>query len=424
MPTKKKVSQKQKQKQSVVVNVNVAKAKARSKSSAKKSRGYGGGGGGGGGAGGSVSVQMPPQIYASPLDKLTPAMYGSQGQQIQQRSMEELLKNFLSNQEKQQTNTGFKSLGGESQLRSTSEFIPYDDSSNKSFRSLGGESQLRSTSEFIPYDDSSDKSFRSLGSLSSLPGSSSLSYKPPSLNSLGSWSNINSDSSLDSNSLLDSLKSKTASTSIYSRIPSSSGSFTFSDDVSEISRPIPDDISELTDPSYMSINSDDYARQRLEYFRDKIFKETGVMPIPFQNEERTYLKASEPDYEKNVPKFSQNEAQVSQKNIYESSRRPQKRPPVKVELDEESISYKGTPATRASGTPASKVNIIPFEDEMSSDSLSNYSTDSLNTNPFPKNIYNKMMGLNVIPFDEQMSVDSLNTNPFPKNMYNKMMGFS
>ena len=398
MPTKKKVSQKQKQKQSVVVNVNVAKAKARSKSSAKKSRGYGGGGGGGGGAGGSVSVQMPPQIYASPLDKLTPAMYGSQGQQIQQRSMEELLKNFLSNQEKQQTNTGFKSLGGES--------------------------QLRSTSEFIPYDDSSDKSFRSLGSLSSLPGSSSLSYKPPSLNSLGSWSNINSDSSLDSNSLLDSLKSKTASTSIYSRIPSSSGSFTFSDDVSEISRPIPDDISELTDPSYMSINSDDYARQRLEYFRDKIFKETGVMPIPFQNEERTYLKASEPDYEKNVPKFSQNEAQVSQKNIYESSRRPQKRPPVKVELDEESISYKGTPATRASGTPASKVNIIPFEDEMSSDSLSNYSTDSLNTNPFPKNIYNKMMGLNVIPFDEQMSVDSLNTNPFPKNMYNKMMGFS
>jgi len=67
-------------------------------------------------------------------------------------------------------------------------------------------------------------------------------------------------------------------------------------------------------------------------------------------------------------------------------RRPDRRPPVRIELDEESITY---------GTPSSNnVNVIPYEDEMSS-SYSDFSSDSLNTlNPYPKNIYNKIMGYN------------------------------
>lgn len=346
MPTKKKVSQKQKQRQSVVVNVNVAKARARAsaKKSGAKSRGYGGGGGGGGGAGGSVSVQMPPQIYASPLDRLTPAMYGSQGQQIQQKSMDDLLRNFLSNQQNQQANTGFRSLGSEPQLRSKSEFIPYDDSSEKSFKSLG----------------SAQSSY--------YPGSSSVSYNPSSASSLSSQ---------------------------------------FSDNVSEMTE---DDYYEYGNfRSNKPITVDDIKKNNL--------------PSPFQNEERSYLSASEPDYESTAPKFSQNESRVSQGNIYESIkniepaaidrsskhfydmlnrmeektqkeinkltpqipepfRRPDRRPPKRIELDDESI---------LTGTPASKVNIIPFEDDMSS---STFSSDSLNTNPFPKNIYNKMMGFN------------------------------
>jgi len=241
MPTKKKVSQKQKQRQSVVVNVNVAKARA--KSSAKKS-----GKGGSGGRGGRGSVMMlPPPIYASPLDRLTPGMYNSQGQQIQQRSMEDLLKNFLSNQQNQQTNTGF--------------------------RSLGGEPQLTSKSEFIPYDDSSSKSFRSLGSLSSFPGSSSVSYNPS----------------------------------------------------------LRDDVSEMSD----SLNAQWERFQGQEDFRDELKKdllktrpdrESIDIPPPFQNEEKSYLSASEPDYESTAPKFSQNEARVSQGNIYESLKKQE--PPV------------------------------------------------------------------------------------------------
>jgi len=389
MPTKKVQKQKQKQRQSVVVNVNLAKARA--KTSAKKS------GKGGGGGRGSV-MMLPPPIYASPLDRLTPGMYNSQGQQIQQRSMEELLKGFLSNQQNQQTNTGFKSLGG-------------------------AEPQLRSTSSFIPYDDSSDKSFRSLGSLSSFPGS------------LGSWSNINSDSSLGSFSS-DSLNPRTASTSRYpilssvgSSLSSKSFETSYPDYVSGMNGsygksygsgdPLPDDISELTDPTYMSEYSSISKPMSTESQYDRALASpfSSDIPNPFQNEERSYLKASEPDYESTAPKFTD----TPPESITEIIRRPQKRPPVRMSLDEESISYQGTPATRASGTPASKVNIIPFEDEMSSDSLSNYSRDSLNSNPFPKKIYNKMMGLNVIPFEDQMSVDSLNSNPFPKNMYNKMM---
>jgi len=67
-------------------------------------------------------------------------------------------------------------------------------------------------------------------------------------------------------------------------------------------------------------------------------------------------------------------------------RRPDRRPPVRVELDEDSLLY---------GTPSSNnINVIPYEDDMSS-SYSDFSSDSLNTlNPYPKNIYNKMMGYN------------------------------
>jgi len=371
MLTKKKVSQKQKQKQSVTVNISLEKAKARAKSSAKKS------GKGGGGGKGSV-MMLPPPIYTSSIDRLTPAMYGSQGQQIQQRGMEDLLRNFLTNQQNQQTNTGFRSLGS-------------------------AEPPLRSTSEFIPYDDSSDRSFRSLGSLSSLPGSSSLSYTPQ---SLGSWSNINSDSSLGSSTTSRYPILSSVGSSLSSTIPSSKSSISYEtlypDYVSGMNGsygsyrsgdPLPDNISELTDPSYMSEYSSDFTKPmstESQYDRVLASPFSSDIPIPFQNEERSYLKQSEPDYEKNAPKFTD----TPPESITEIIRRPNRRPPVRIELDEESITYQGTPATRASGTPASQVNVIPFEDEMSSDSLSNYSKDSLNTNPFPKNIYNKMMGFN------------------------------
>jgi len=339
MPTKKKVSQKQKQKQSVVVNVNVAKARA--KSSAKKS--------GKGGSGGRGSVMMlPPPIYASPLDRLTPGMYNSQGQQIQQRSMEELLKGFLSNQQNQQTNTGFKSLGG-------------------------AEPQLRSTSSFIPYDDSSDKSFRSLGSLSSFPGSLGSSTK-------GSFASTTSRYPILS-SVGSSLSSKSFETSYPDYVSGMNGSYGGSYGSGD---PLPDDISELTDPTYMSEYSSISKPMSTESQYDRALASpfSSDIPNPFQNEERSYLKASEPDYESTAPKFTD----TPPESITEIIRRPQKRPPVRMSLDEESISYQGT--------PASKVNIIPFEDEMSSDSLSNYSRDSLNSNPFPKKIYNKMMGFN------------------------------
>lgn len=102
MPTKKNVI-KQRQKQTTIVNINLAKAKARARASAKKS--------GAKSRGGRNSVMMlPPPIYTSPIDRLTPAMYSSQGQQIQQQSLDQLLKNFLSNQQNQQVGS-FKTLG-------------------------------------------------------------------------------------------------------------------------------------------------------------------------------------------------------------------------------------------------------------------------------------------------------------------------
>ena len=233
MPTKKKVSQKQKQRQSVVVNVNVAKARARA--SAKKS----------GKSGGRGSVMMlPPPIYTSPIDRLTPAMYGSQGQQIKEQPIEQLLKNFLSNQQNQQVGS-FKTLGS------------------------APESALPSKSEWLFADMSPSIGFRSLDSY---PRSSSASYNPMS-----------------------------------------------------------DNVSEMTDPSYMSelsqTNSERLdAQQVAENYKraglkppptnSKEYYERFGVPTPFQNEEKSYLIASEPDL--TAPKFSQNEARVSQKNIYES----------------------------------------------------------------------------------------------------------
>jgi hypothetical protein len=318
MPTKRVVKQKQKQKQRQSVTVNVNVAKSRSKSSAKKS---------GAKSKGRGSVMMlPPPIYASSIDRLTPAMYGSQGQQIQQKSMEDLLKNFLSNQQNQQTNTGFRSLGGEPQLTSKSEFIPYDDSSDKSFKSLG------SASNSYYY-----------------PGSSSESYRPKSYTSGSSNPDYVSGMSNTSSTIRGD--------------------------------PIPDNVSEMTDPSYMS---DPFSRSS-QY----------SLASPFSTDSL--------DYESTAPKFSQDEARVSQKNIYESIknlepaatdrsskhfydllnrmeektqkeidklempepfRRPERRPPIRLQID---------------------------DDEMTN---STFSTDSLETNPFPKNMYNKMMGFN------------------------------
>jgi len=279
MPTKRVVKQKQKQKQSVTVNISLAKA--RSKSSAKKS--------GKKGSGRGSVMMLPPPIYVSPIDRLTPAMYGSQGQQIQQKSMEDLLKNFLSNKQKQ-----------------TAPITP-----NKL-------------------------------------GSSSVSYNPRTR-----------------------------------------------DDVSEISD---SDRSYLTDSYSLNTQWDKYNRHLNEdekgrRLREDFNKFKDNIPTPFQNEERTYLKASEPDFESTAPKFSQDEARVSQGNIYESIknfeptdmsskyfnnmlnrmeektqkeisnlqipepfRRPDRRPPVRIQLeDDENV---------------------------------------LSENPFPKNIYNKMMGFN------------------------------
>jgi hypothetical protein len=210
MPTKKNVSQKQRQKQSVTVNISLAKAKARAKSSAKKS--------GKGGSRGSI-MMLPPPIYASPLDRLTPGMYNSQGQQIQQRSMEELLKGFLSNQQNQQVGS-FKTLG-------------------------------------------------------TAPGSSSVSYNP-------------NKSGVDAKEFQNEVLKKLSPEEQKQR---------------------------------------EKAKKNIEKMYQDILRKReseSNIPTPFQNEERSYLKASEPDYD--APQFSQNEARVSQGNIYESLKKQE--PPV------------------------------------------------------------------------------------------------
>jgi hypothetical protein len=111
MPTKKKLvqKQKQKQKQSVVVNVNVAKARA------KKS--------------GTKRVQIPPAIYASPIQNLVPQAFSKEGRQISIPTLEDQMKDFFKSQQQP------KNILGEPELRSKSELIPYDVSSDRSFRS-------------------------------------------------------------------------------------------------------------------------------------------------------------------------------------------------------------------------------------------------------------------------------------------------
>lgn len=207
---KKNVNQKQKQrqKQSLVVNVNLAKAQAK-KSRSKKSGNRG------------SPLMLPPPIYVSPLDRLTPSIYNSQGQQIKQQSIDKLLKNFLSNQQKQQVG---------------------------SFNTLG-----------------------------TAPKSSDLDAE---------WEKYKGQQDL-------------------------------------------------------------YDELRMVILNERAVGGGIDLPTPFQDEERTYLKVSEPDDNINVPKFSQNEARVTQGNIYESSRRPDKRPPVIIKnednFNESSINIEGEP---------------------------------------------------------------------------------
>ena len=293
MSIKKIVKQKQRQKQSIVVNVNLAKARARA--SAKRS-------GKSGGRGGGRGFMLPPPIYVSPIDRLTPAMYNSQSQQIKQQSIDELLKNFLSNQQNQQVGS-FKSLGA----------------------------PPASIASSIPSSNATANSSSSSRSLTDYGLSNS-----PSLNSLAYFANQHSDSSLSSD---NSLRTKTPSTSIYSTIGSS------------IDASFPDNVSELSDGSYMSDTS---SKNRI----DKIIEEA-----------RTYLKASESNDDINVPKFSQNEARVSQGNIYESARRPDTRRPVIIPNEDDSTT---------SSAPVSR----PMYRQVSED------TD----NPYPETLYNKMMG--------------------------------
>lgn len=431
MPSKKKVTQKQKQRQSVTVNISLAKTKARAKSSAKKS-------GAKGGARGSI-MMLPPPIYASPIDKLTPSMYGAQGQQIQQRSMEELLKNFLTNPEKQTTSLSAPNKLGSAPASlanfSNSFASSYPASSASSLESVSNRSSSNATA-----NSSSRNSLTDYGSVNS-----------PSLNSLAYFPNNYSDSSFSS----DSLNPRTASTSRYSTIPSSSGlssfspdsldanpTFTFMDYYNSLESQRPkkrapeeleiikekyrqdlrktgindvdaylnllnpqenakmqrnlnniknskyddfsDNVSEMTDPSYMSDFSKPMSTES-QYDRALAspFSSVASLPIPFQNEQKTYLKVAEPDYEINDPKFSQNEAKVSQGNIYESSRRPDKRPPVRIIEDDDSTIDSST----VSSVPNKKRMPIVTYDDSSVDSL------SISSNPFPERLYNKMMGI-------------------------------
>ena len=290
MSIKKIVKQKQRQKQSVVVNVNLEKARARARASKRTGRGVGRG------------FMLPAPIYASPIQNLTPAMYGPQGQQIKQQSIDELLKTFLSNQQNQQVGS-FKSLGAPPASIASS--IP---SSNATANS-----------------SSSSRSLTDYGSSNS-----------PSLNSLAYFANQHSDSSLSS---------------------------------------IPDDVSELTDASYMSES----------------------LPSSFRSEERTYLKASEPDeHTINVPKFSQNEARVSQGNIYESARRP----PVIIPNEDDST---------ASSAPAPR----PMYRQVSEES-------SVNVGGEPRIFRPRKPRL----LGDYEIVNEDTDNPYHETLYNKMMGFT
>lgn len=361
MPSKKIVKQKQKQRQSVVVNVNLARAKARAKSSAKKSQGR------------SSAIMLPPPIYASPIDRLTPAMYNSQGQQIQQRSMEEVLRNFLSNQQKQNAPASTPN-----RLGSAPRGIP---SSLSSYGSTNATANSSTSSNSLTDYGSSNSS---------------------SLNSLRYFPNQHSDSSLSSD---NSLRTKTPSTSIYSTIGSSIEDWNS------------DNVSELSDNSYFSkpmSTESQYDRALASPFSnlgsdssistDSIFSKDSLMPTPFRNEEKTYLKASEPDYDINEPKsFSQNEARMSQGNIYESARRPERRPPVIIPNEEES-SVETAPPSRSMYRQVSEESSVkvgggeprifrPRKPKPLGDYQVVGEEEIISDNPFPERIYNKMMDI-------------------------------
>jgi hypothetical protein len=316
------IKQKQRQKQSVTVNVNLAKARARS-SRAKKSRGKKG----------SV-MMLPPPIYASPINNLIPAMYGAQGQQIQPKSTEELLKSFLSKAE------------------------PAPEKPWSTLNSTPASSVKNSLKSPIV---SSLASFKSLGSSDPISSYMSSSSDTP------DWvSEISTPSILSSKKSISTPSTRSGNVSSYSLGLSDS---TFSDD---------------------SLEDAEYNKDRQEYFEKYGKHLPSGLPSPFQNEERTYLKASEPDNESTAPKFSDKgpesfyetldrlEAKTKSdiNNLWEP-RRPDKREPVRIPFeDESSVSSLGSYQS-----PPRMVRVVSSESQQS---------DPLN--PFPNKIYNKMMG--------------------------------
>jgi hypothetical protein len=348
MPSKRVIKQKQKQKQTTIVNINLAKAKARAKSSAKKS-------------GGKGSVMMlPPPIYTSPIDRLTPAMYGAQGQQIQQKSMEEVLRNFLSNQQKQNAPVSTPNTLGTAPRSALSSLSSYG-STNATANS-----------------STSSNSLTDYGSSNS-----------SSLNSLRYFPNQHSDSSLGSLSSDNSLRTKTPSTSIYSTIGSSIDAWNS------------DNVSELSDRTYFSkpmSTESQYDRALASPFStdssfstDSIFSKDSLVPTPFQREEKTYLKASEPDDNINVPKFSQNEARISQGNIYESARRPERRPPVIIPNEDESSVESYKPQNPLIRQVSNESSVNPFPEYKPQNPLIRQVSNESSENPFPEKMYNKIM---------------------------------
>jgi hypothetical protein len=257
-------------------------------------------------------------------------MYGAQGQQIQPKSTEELLKSFLSKAE------------------------PAPEKPWSTLNSTPASSVKNSLKSPIV---SSLASFKSLGSSDPISSYMSSSSDTP------DWvSEISTPSILSSKKSISTPSTRSGNVSSYSLGLSDS---TFSDD---------------------SLEDAEYHKDRQEYF-EKYGKHlpsglpSGKPPIPFQNKERTYLKASEPDNEANAPKFSDKgpesfyetldrlEAKTkSDINNLLEPRRPDKREPVR----------------------------IPFEDDFSVSSLGSYqsseSQQSDPLNPFPNKIYNKMMG--------------------------------
>jgi len=296
MPTKRVI--KQKQKQSVTVNISLAKERARA-SRAKKSKGKR-----------SSGMMLPPPIYASPINNLIPAMYGAQGQQIQPKSTEELLKNFLSKAEPH-----WNTLG--SAPKSTEEFIKSSSktpivSSLASFKSLGSGNPLPDYVSDSP-DWVSELSTPSV--ISSYKSISTSSTKSPIVSSLASFKSLGSVPS--SISLLGSV-----SPSLFSDLTEHSLNTQW-----EIYNTLVDIAEDIKKEQIQDFRSKKLSEQLKEQLKNK------NIPRPFQNEERTYLKASEPDNESTAPKFSEK----APTSIYDTleARRPDRRHPIRVQLDEE-----------------------------------------------------------------------------------------